>query len=309
MSTRGRAWHAGAWMTALALPTMLPAQPAPRADIAIDDTRVHPESITSTRDGAVYIGSFGKGAVYRAAPGASVAETWLPAGVAGPALLGVLADDRRGLLWVCVPSREAVPSAIKAFDLRTGAERASYGFEGGGRCNDMAVARDGTVYASDFEQGRLMRLKKGDTLFRPWALNPGFKTADGVAVLADGQVYLNTFRENGLWRIPVLRGGAAGTPVQIQTDRPLVRPDGMRPADRGRALLLVEGEGRLVEVRPQGDRATVRVLREGIPDSAAGVTLVGDTAFLVQAKFALLRDPAKDPGPFSALAIPYAPSR
>lgn len=278
----------------------------PRGDIAIPDTRVFPESITSTADGAVYIGSVGKGAVYRAAPGARTAETWLPAGTEGMnSLLGVFADDRAGLLWVCAPGRDGAATAIKAFDLKTKALRGSYGFEGGGGCNDMAVARDGTVYASDFDGGRLMRLRRGDTVFRPWAVNPGFKTADGVAVMADGAVILNTFRANGLWRIPVARDGGAGDPVQLKTERPLVRPDGMRSVNGGRALLLVEGEGRLSEVTIAGDRATLRTLREGIPGGAEAVTLVGDTAFVVQAKFPFLRDVTRDPGPFVAIAVPY----
>jgi hypothetical protein len=40
---------------------------APR-DIAIDDTRVFPESLGASRDGSLYIGSW-KGIVYRALPG------------------------------------------------------------------------------------------------------------------------------------------------------------------------------------------------------------------------------------------------
>ena len=285
------------------------AQAERRADITISENRVFPESITSAGDGSVYIGSAATGTIYRAAPGSSTAEIWLSAGTTGNSVLGVLADDRRNLLWVCAPGRSGSPSAIKAFDLASKAERGSYGFEGGGGCNDMAVAKDGTVYASDFDQGRLMRLTRGDTMFRPFVVHVGFKTADGVALMADGAVYLNTFRENGLWRVPIGRDGSAGAPVQIQTDLPLVRPDGMRAINGGRALLLMEGGGRLSEVTVKGDRAFLKVLKDNIPDSPVAVTLVGGTAFLIQAKWSFMRDTNSDPGGFKAIAVPYSPSK
>ena len=52
-------------------------------------------------------------------------------------------------------------TALKAFNLKTAAFKASYAFPNNGLCNDMAVAKDGTVYATDTTQGRVLRLKKG----------------------------------------------------------------------------------------------------------------------------------------------------
>ena len=49
------------------------ASAAPRGDIRIDDTHVYPESLSSTADGTVYVGSI-KGIVFRAKPGQAMAE-------------------------------------------------------------------------------------------------------------------------------------------------------------------------------------------------------------------------------------------
>lgn len=295
-----------------ALPVASAALAAAPAEIVVDDTRVFPESLTSSRDGTVWIGSIGKGAIYRAAPGAAVATQWVAPGTDGmKRVLGVLADDASGTLWACAggdnggDGQPPTPTAIKAFDIRTGALKASHPFEGGGGCNDFAVAPDGTVYASDNARGRVMRLRKGDTMFREWVATPELASADGVAMLSPEAVYVNTFRGGGLFRVPINRDGSAGAPVRVVTDRPLSRPDGMRPAGVPGKLLVVEGEGRLSELTIKGDSATVRVLKDGIPDSPAAVTRVGDMAYYVQAKFGFMRDPSKDPGRFAAIGVPY----
>ena len=58
------------------------------------------------------------------------------------------------------------PGALKTFDLKTGAPKASYDVPAGtiaGQmplCNDMVVAGDGTVYITDSLSGRILRLKE-----------------------------------------------------------------------------------------------------------------------------------------------------
>src|SRR5262252_5494555 len=73
------------------------AQPS---QIIIDDTRVFPESLTSTEDGTIIIGSLDHGTVYRVAPGAAKATPWIAAGPNGLGrVLGVLADEAANTLW------------------------------------------------------------------------------------------------------------------------------------------------------------------------------------------------------------------
>ena len=286
-----------------------------RGEIVVNDTHVFPESLTSSEDGAVFFGSVSKGIVYRAAPGAPRAEPWIAAGTGGLGrILGVLADDRRQTLWVCsvgappgTPAGAPPPvTSVKAFALDTGAFKSSHPFSGGGSCNDMAVAADGTVYATDFNGGRVMRLTQGATAFDVWSADAALAAADGIVVLADGAVYVNTYWTGTLVRLSVGADGSAGKPVRIDTSRPLVGPDGMR-AIGAMTLLVVETEGRLSEVVVHGDRATVRLVKDGL-SGLTGVTLVGDVAFVAEGKLHYRRDPKlknEDPGQFRAIAVPY----
>src|SRR5690606_6717974 len=108
-------------------------------DIRINGSRVHPESITADAAGNIYVGSV-PGTVYRALAGSRIAEPWIaPSAQNGlTSLFGVLADDARGLLWVCNnppfggPPQPGATSSLKAFDLATGALSASYAFPGQG---------------------------------------------------------------------------------------------------------------------------------------------------------------------------------
>jgi hypothetical protein len=92
-------------------------------------------------------------------------------------------------------------------------------------------------------------------------------------------VYVNTFFTGRLFRIPVNPDGSAGGLVPIETSLPLTRPDGLRTVGP-RTLIQAEGQGRLTELTIDGNRATVRVLREGLT-AATGVTMVGDTALVL----------------------------
>jgi hypothetical protein len=62
-------------------------------EITLPGTRVFPESITSTGDGTLIIGSLGHGDILRIAPGKSTADEWIKAGTGGlNGVLGVYAD-------------------------------------------------------------------------------------------------------------------------------------------------------------------------------------------------------------------------
>ena len=208
-------------------------QAADRTEITFADARIFPESLTSTKDGTLFFGSLGQDSVYRATPSSSKAEVWIQPKANGlSTVLGVLADEDSGTLWVCASAtggRNGAPvvgeTALKAFNLNTAAFKASYAFPNNGLCNDIAVAKDGTVYATDTTQGRVLRLKKGAKALDVWAADPMLlATADGIALLADGHIYVNSVGQGTLMRIPVKADGSAGTDREARTVAAIAGP-------------------------------------------------------------------------------------
>jgi sugar lactone lactonase YvrE len=297
--------------------TMISALAADRSQIVVNDTREFPESITSTKAGAVFFGSITKGIIYRAVPGSSTAEPWIKPGNGNlKNVLGVFADERANILWVCSLVRGAPEApqdtSLKAFALGSGAFKASYSFPSGkGVCNDIAVAKDGTVYATETGEGKILRLKPGAKDLEVWASDPLLASADGIALLADGSVYVNGFRTGFLVKVPVRPDGSSGQPMKVETSRPLVRPDGMRSVGPN-TMLMAEGEGRVDEVTINGEKAEIKVLKGDFQDGPTAVALVRGAVFVLEAKLNYLNDEklnGQDPGPFRATAVPYQPSK
>jgi hypothetical protein len=256
----------GALAAGLTFATVARAQGA--AEVTINATGVQAENLTSSRDGTLYFGSMATGTIYRALPGAARAEPWIAASAAGlTRVLGVLADDRSNTLWVCqnaTDARAGAPvtgqTALRAFDLKTGAAKGTYPFPpDAGVCNDIAIAPNGTAYASESFRGRIHRLRPGATALEVWASDSALSVIDGVAMLADGAVYANNFMSGKLFRVPVNADGSAGTIVPIETSQPFVRPDGLRSVGP-RTLLQAEQQGRVTELTIDGNRADVRVV-------------------------------------------------
>jgi sugar lactone lactonase YvrE len=290
-------------------------QAADRPEITFTDGKIFPESLTSTKNGTLYFGSLGQDSVYRATGKEEKASVWIqPKSNGLMTVLGVFADEPAGTLWVCASAtggRGGTPvvgeTALKAFSLKDASFKASYPFPNGGLCNDIAVAKDGTVYATDTTGARVLRLKKGASALEAWAADAMLLgTVDGVALLADGHVYVNSVGQGTLLRIPVKADGSAGPITKLETSRPLTQPDGMRSVG-SRTMLLVEGAGRLDEVTITGDKADVKVIREGLTGPTA-VTLTGGMAYVAEARLNFRNDPKlrdQDPGPFRALGFPY----
>src|SRR5580658_10743462 len=94
------------------------------------------ESVTATSDGTLIFSSLAGGRISRAAPGATEASEWIKPGSNGLlSVLGVLAHEASNTLYACsvdasgfgieVPTGTK-PGALKTFDLKTGAPKASY---------------------------------------------------------------------------------------------------------------------------------------------------------------------------------------
>ncbi len=283
-----------------------------RTEITLPATRIFPESITSTKDGTIIVGSLGHGNVLRIAPGKTEAEEWIKPGTGGlNSILGVLADEKDNLLWVCSNKFEATgePTAVKTFDLKTGAPKNSYPLPGAkALCNDIAIADDGTAYISDTEQAAVFMLKRGGNALEVAAKDPLLAGADGLAFGEKTTLYVNSVTTNKFVRLDIGPDGKAKSVVELKTSRPLGAPDGMRTIGKDR-LLMAENAGVMSIVTfsgPQKDTAVFQNLKEGLEASCA-VTATKGMAWIIEGKLNYRDDGEKkgqDPGTFKIYAVP-----
>lgn len=281
-------------------------------EITLPATRIFPESITSTKDGTIIIGSLGHGNVLRVAPGKTEAVEWIKPGTGGlNSILGVLADEKDNLLWVCSNKFEATgeATAVKTFDLKTGAPKGSYPLPGAkALCNDFAIADDGTAYISDTEQAIVFMLKRGGKALEEAAKDPLLAGADGLAFGDKTTLYVNSVTTNKFVRLDIGPDGKAKSVVELKTSRPLGEPDGMRTLGKDR-LLMAENAGVMSIVTfsgPQKDTAVFTNLKEGLEASCA-VTATKGMAWIVEGKLNYRDDGEKkgqDPGTFKLYAVP-----
>lgn len=291
------------------------AQPTTPPDIVMQGERLFPESITSTADGTLYIGS-NPGIIFRAAPRSDVAQPWIvPDEANGLAtVFGVLADDARGLLWVCSNPAMGTPGgapAIKTFRLSDGGLVATYplNVEGPAMCNDMTVAANGDVYATETLGGRILMLANGASAFELFAADPEFASADGIAFAADGTLYMNAIQRNNLVRVNMDGEGRFTHATVLTPSRAMAGPDGLRLIAGNRFLQSEGNSGLITLVTIEGDRAEIEVLADGV-DYASSVTLAGGRAWYPEGKLRFLFGPqaGEDPGPFviRSVAVPGA---
>lgn len=283
-------------------------------EFALPGTRVFPESITSTADGTLYAGSLGHGNVLRIAPGKSTAEEWIKPGTGGlNNVLGVFADEKNKLFWVCSNNLEnkGQPTAVMSFDLKTGAVQGAYRLPGDGAlCNDIAVASDGTAYISDTRLNSVLMLKPGSKALELVAKDPLLAGADGLAFGDKATLYVNNVMTGKLLRLELGPDGKSKKIVELKLSRPLDRPDGMRAIGPQR-LLLAENSGKMSIVTFEGpglQTAVVKTIKEGL-ESTPGVTATRGMAWIVEGKLNYRNDAAlkdKDPGLFKMYAVPLS---
>jgi hypothetical protein len=295
-----------------------PAATARSGDISIPGAGIFPESITADRDGTLYIGSMGRGEVYRVAPGSTQAEPFIARGADGITnVLGVFADDPAATLWVCSttvgggpPGGKTGPSALHAFDLASGAPRRSYPLADGGFCNDAAVAANGDLFVTDSNGMQVLRLRKGAAALEPWspagALGPTGGVLDGVAIVG-GRVIAGTLLTSKLFAIEVRADGSAGTVTELQLSAPLTQPDGIRAWEA--ELLATDGTGRIQRVSIMGDKATVTTVKDGL-EGVVSVAASGRTGYALEGQLNVMMarpgttPPAEKPFRAVAFALP-----
>lgn len=299
-------------VAALAVAACASVPAASPGDVTINGSRVFPESITSDAAGNLYNASIA-GTIYRALAGRRTAEPWIVPDEANglTSLFGVMADDTKGLLWACnnpnMFAGQQGRSALLAFDLASGRLSGRYDLpEGPAACNDIAVATDGAVWASETAGGRIFVLRPNANELALFAAGEELVGIDGIAFAADGALYINNVRSGAFQRVRRKTDGSYDGLTDMTVPVALGGPDGLRSLGGNR---FIQGEGQsgrvaLLEVR--GDSVELTPLAEGL-NGPVGVTVTGGTAYVVEGKIGYLIDPAlreQDPDPFVIRAFP-----
>jgi len=280
--------------------------PADPAIITIASKNLFPESITSTADGAIIIGSYGTSTVWRIPAGENNAAQWIDASTTKGPLLGVLADEKSGRLLVCKGS-------VKTFDLKTGAAKEALTIPTANPfCNDLAVRDDGSLYVTDTTGAKIFMFAKGTTT--PFAVtavevaaDPLLAGADGLAFLSDpDKLYVNTVTTSKLLRLDLAKDGKVTKITELKLSRPLQGPDGMRAID-GKRLIIAEGNGRTAMGVPNGDSVEITTLEEGgMEGGTPAVTVTKGMGWTMEGKLRQrdAKNPDADKGPFRLFPVP-----
>jgi len=271
------------------------------ATITIQSKNLFPESITSTADGAIIVGSYGTSTIWRIPAGENIGSQWIDASANKGALLGVLADEKSGRLLVC-------QAGVKTFDLNTGAAKESLAIPTANPfCNDLAVRDDGAIFVTDTVGAKVFMFAKGATTGVEVASDPLLAGADGLAFLSDpDKLYVNSVTTGKLLRLDLAKDGKATKITDLKLSRPLEGPDGMRPID-GKRLIIAEGSGRTAMGIPNGDNAEITTLKEGgMEGGTPAVTVTKGMGWTAEGKLRQrdAKNPDADKGPFRLFPVP-----
>jgi len=243
-----------------------------------------PESLAMAKDGTLFAGSATRSEIVRIAPGAAKSTPFVKRGAGGlMSVQGLLVDDVSQRLFACsadlgVAAAPKVPSALLAFDLAGGKLRGRWELPGGGLCNDIARGADGQLYVSDSAKARILKLDRQSSRLSAWIEHPllGGAQFNGNGITLDaGYVYLSTFSDGRLLRVPLLQDGSAGEPVRLKLARPLAGADALRTMAPGKLLAfendIADGNGRVTIIDMSTLAPKLITVAEGLAEPVSGV--------------------------------------
>ena len=261
----------------------------PVSEILIVDAKSQPESLTMAPGGVLIVGSASSPFVYKVKKGGDTAEKFVDASAEGPGtfFFGMLADPGTKTVWTCqltpVPDTKPVQrhTALRGFDLSTGTEKLRWNLPGdNSTCNDFSIGPDKALYITDTANGKIYKLaphaKTAELFLEDTTLLKGI---DGITFLK-GTLYVNNVVTNKIYRIPVDASGKPGQLVEIVTDQPVNKPDGMRAAN-GKLLVAENGGGKVSVITVNGDKGTVTVIKDGLK-TPTGVEPAGNTIWIAE---------------------------
>ncbi len=193
----------------------------------------------------LYLGSVADRRIYRVEPFAPEdAEVFAGEAEAIGSVFGLAVDRRNGLLYAAEGAVDVTPrsegeevgTALVAYDLDTGEVMRRHTIEGATRIADLVV-RDGIVFASDAEGGRIYRLDGPRAELELYAEDPRFTSLQGLTS-ARGALFVADYTW-GLWRIdPVTRNAQL---LSTPPNASLIGLDGMVADRTGRIFVIRNG--------------------------------------------------------------------
>ena len=144
---------------------------------------------------SVLIGSLNKHKIIAIAPNGAVTDR-VAAGANGlRSVVGIHVDSARRMLWVASNARFDTPadstaSAVFGFDAATGAFKTRIAVPGTEKhfLNDITTGRDGTVYITDSQAGRVWIAPPGSTELRELTAIGKLVSPNGVTISSDGRI-------------------------------------------------------------------------------------------------------------------------
>jgi hypothetical protein len=240
--------------------------------------RFFPEGITKSQAGRMYVGSIADGSIYTVAPNATTALQFVAANtLAKPSVLGMAVSSDGQTLWACntvtSPPMGQLPSAA-IVGIGAGDGQVKWTHElptsaAGAFCNDIVIADNGNLWATESFGGRIFRILASDLpsnaaattwlqaseLAGPEGPAVGAFGANGLALLSGKLFLVNSSRGTLLSIDPTLDAPASADlhVVALQESgvaAPVVlaNPDGItRLDDKDDTNLLIVENGFFVE--------------------------------------------------------------
>lgn len=228
--------------------------------------RAFPEGIASDDDGALYVGSFFDGTVWRAEAGSLSTEAFSSGVLQNATGLLVYGD----YLLACdnyMTTGFDQESALVVLSLKDGTELARHSMKSGPSiCNDITLDEEGNLYATEsfgnaiysvsadqIANDSSMTLWSSDALFSA-NYEAGNFGLNGIAHAVGEGLYVVNFFTGELFLVPMLKSGGAGPAeiVELTTatgeTRPLAAPDGLKVTGDGWLMVTEQGQGWLARI-------------------------------------------------------------
>ncbi|MCK7613457.1 hypothetical protein [Roseibium sediminicola] len=282
------------------LPAILIITPASAGEverISLPGKHLFPESIAMDSRGGTYVSSVTRAEILYLDSETRQISGFVERGSFGLASVGGLQlGPEEKVLYACNSDlgltehpTESGP-ALLAFDVAERRLVSRWELPGGGLCNDLAIAEDGTIYVTDSFMPRILSLPPGGSELTPFLVDERFSgqgfNLSGIVILED-RLIVSKFNSGELFSVDL----ATRNVVPLRLDKSLQMPDGIAVVGSD-TLLVAESGGRVSRVVVSSETAAVTVLADGLR-APSDVMAAGKQVFVLEGQ--LDRLPGFDP--------------